>query len=207
MVVVRIGHELQAHYVDSFGFKELENFGEVHRETPQQENILEVKQMTDKIKKIVGEEHFNEFLDVASFNYPPDSWGDWEDEITDMAQLCSMWHNDKTVLEAREIAETIPHIEFMKTARYGIETPSQYNNVISGLPKWNHYDSTDSLLHYAKKVVDKYSDELADIKNKTANSQKAKSEKKPSVLGAIEEIKKNSPQQSNSKPNKKGVEL
>lgn len=41
VVVVRIGHELQAHYVDSFGFKELENFGEVHREAPQQENKIE----------------------------------------------------------------------------------------------------------------------------------------------------------------------
>lgn len=98
VVVIHNGEDLSAHYVDSFGFKELENFGEVHREIPKQEKS-EVKQ----------------------------------------------------------------------------EQPTQT----------------------AEKAA----------KPKAKSKSKAKEEKKPSVLGAIEEIKKNSPKQSSEKVNEKGVEL
>lgn len=122
--------------------------------------------MINKIKAIVGEKHFEEFLNVVSFNYPPGSWEEyWKNEITDMAELCAMWHNDKTVLEAREIADTLSGIEFMRNPKFGIQTPAQYNNVISDFPRWDKYSDTSSLLYYARKIVDKYSDELTLVKN------------------------------------------
>lgn len=110
VIVIRNGDELSAHYVDSFDFKELENFGEVYREAPQQEN--KVESVADVEKRMASGEPVN-LMD----------------------------------------------------------------------------------LHKA-------------IKNerKTQKPAKAKAEKKPSILGAIEEIKKNSPQQSVQKSNEKGVE-
>lgn len=155
--------------------------------------------MVDKIKAIVGEEHFEEFLDVVSFNYPPDSWEDWENEIIDMAQLCSMWHSDKTVLEAREIADTLPGIEFMRNPKFGIQTPAQYNNVISDFPRWDKYSDTSSLSHYAKKVVEKYGYDLAEIKEENAKSS---AEKKPSVLDDIKDIKTEQSKEQKSAPEK-----
>ena len=119
VVVVRIGQELQAHYVDSYGFKELENFGEVHREAPQQENKIE--SVADVEKRMASGETVN------------------------LMDLHKAIENER------------------KTQK--------------------------------------------PTKAKAKSNTKAKAEKKPSVLGAIEEIKKNSPQQSNSKPNEKGVEL
>lgn len=44
VVVIHNGEDLSAHYVDSFGFKELENFGAVHKETAQQEKSTAVKE-------------------------------------------------------------------------------------------------------------------------------------------------------------------
>lgn len=163
-----------------------------------QTNNMEDNQMVDKIKAIVGEEHFEEFLDVVSFNYPPDSWEDWENEIIDMAQLCSMWHSDKTVLEAREIADTLPGIEFMRNPKFGIQTPAQYNNVISDFPRWDKYSDTSSLSHYAKKVVEKYGYDLAEIKEENAKSS---AEKKPSVLDNIKDIKSEQSKEQKSAPN------
>lgn len=164
-----------------------------------QTNNMEDNHMVDKIKAIVGEEHFEEFLDVVSFNYPPDSWEDyWENEITDMAQLCSMWHSDKTVLEAREIADTLPGIEFMRNPKFGIQTPAQYNNVISDFPRWDKYSDTSSLSHYAKKVVEKYGYDLAEIKEENAKSS---AEKKPSVLDNIKDIKSEQSKEQKSAPN------
>lgn len=119
VIVVRIGQELQAHYVDSYGFKELENFGEVHREAPQQENKIE--SVADVEKRMASGETVN------------------------LMDLHKAIENER------------------KTQK--------------------------------------------PTKAKAKSNTKAKAEKKPSVLGAIEEIKKNSPQQSNSKPNEKGVEL
>ena len=119
VIVVRIGQELQAHYVDSYGFKELENFGEVHREAPQQENKIE--SVADVEKRMASGETVN------------------------LMDLHKAIENERTT-----------------------QKPA---------------------------------------KAKAKSNTKAKAEKKPSVLGAIEEIKKNSPQQSNSKPNEKGVEL
>lgn len=164
-----------------------------------QTNNLEENQMIDKIKAIVGEEHFEEFLDVVSFDYPMDSWENWENEITDMAQLCSMWYNDKTVLEAREIANTLPHIEFMKNPKFGITTSAQYNNVISNFPRWKNYSDTSSLSHYAQKVVGKYGTDLAIIKEENS---KSKSEKKPSILDTIKDIKAEHNKEQKSAPEK-----
>lgn len=164
-----------------------------------QTNNMEDNHMVDKIKAIVGEEHFEEFLDVVSFNYPPDSWEDWENEIIDMAQLCSMWHSDKTVLEAREIADTLPGIEFMRNPKFGIQTPAQYNNVISDFPRWDKYSDTSSLSHYAKKVVEKYGYDLAEIKEENAKSS---AEKKPSVLDDIKDIKTEQSKEQKSAPEK-----
>lgn len=118
VVVVRIGQELQAHYVDSFGFKELENFGEVHREAPQQENKI----------------------------------------------------------------ESVAEVE---------------QRMASG--------EAVNLMDLHKAIENEQKTQPPKVKAKS--NSKPKAEKKPSVLGAIEEIKKNSPQQSNQKSNEKGVEL
>lgn len=96
VVVMHNGEDLSAHYVDSFGFKELDNFGAVHKEMAQQEKSTAVK-----------------------------------------------------------------------------EQPKQ----------------------------------TAEKAAKPKAKSKTKAEKKPSVLDAIEEIKKNSPKQSSEKVNEKGVEI
>ncbi len=116
VVVIRNGDELSAHYVDSVGFKELENFGEVHRELPQN-NLESVADIEKRVKS----------------------------------------------------GETINLMDLHKAIQ-------------------NEQKQAKSTKAKAK-------------------ASKAKAEKKPSVLGAIEEIKKNSPQQSNTKPNEKGVEI
>ncbi len=116
VVVIRNGDELSAHYVDSVGFKELENFGEVHRELPQNT----VESVADIEKRVKSGEAIN-LMDL--------------------------------------------HKAIQNEQKQAKSAKSQ------------------------------------------AKASKPKAEKKPSVLGAIEEIKKNSPQQSVAKQNEKGVEL
>lgn len=161
VVVVRIGQELQAHYVDSYGFKELENFGEVHRD--------EKNQMVDMITAV-------------------------------KEQIAELEAEKAELLKERH--------------RAWEENPSPSNKEYQDIQK-GIYDVNTSI----KNLRESYGiSETADTKKpaeksqkptkaKTKSNTKAKAEKKPSILGAIEEIKKNSPQQSNSKPNEKGVEL
>lgn len=238
VIVIRNGDDLSAHYVDSAGFKELENFGEVHRKPEltaesaeqngvnilsfseqdgqifaevtqgEKSSVVPVKRTDEDIAYIEIGGKLNKLTDIQSYDLEQ-----FEIYRSPITHDVNGYHADDL-----DKGDTIK----LDGELWTVKSKSTYSiSLTNDKGKKHIYNSPESKWQetITKAGFEFIPDEPAS-RERTSNEQetrkparaqpkptpaKSETEKKPSVIGAIEELKKNCSKQPNAKENEKGA--